>query len=213
MNDKKTTYLILGQAIDLAHFPFEPGAFLIGVDRGAFLAANLGMRLDVACGDFDSVTPTEMAVIVAHSNVVERLLPMKDDTDTEHALRWAKKADRIVILGGIQGQRIEHFIAILNLLKRDSRISICDDQSRMFSLDSADTPYVINKETFNFLSVFALKTAIVSLEQVAYPLAKYTMDDSDSLGISNRFLVPTAKIWVHQGRLLVILSRSDAIPT
>jgi thiamine pyrophosphokinase len=124
-----TCYLIIGNNIDLKNWSYEKDATLIGVDRGAFKAVEAGLTLDLAYGDFDSVTEKEMALIQKGSKKIKKLNPIKDITDTYGAYLEAGKADKIVILGGIQGFRVEHFLALLNIVKKDPRVEIVDASS------------------------------------------------------------------------------------
>ena len=206
-----TSYLIIGNNIDLAHYPFEKGSRLIGVDRGALKAINAGLSLDLAYGDFDSVNPKELAVIKAHSKKVIQLNPIKDITDTYGAYSEEKVAERIVILGGITGGRIEHFYALLNLVKADPRVSLVDDASSIRHLVLSKTPYRVNRDEGKFFSIFSIGSARVSLTHFAYPLTDYLLKEGDSLGISNQ-IAPGAKegeILLKEGSLLLIVSKDD----
>jgi thiamine pyrophosphokinase len=208
------SYLIVGNNIDLAHYPFEKGGRLIGVDRGAFKAVNAGLSLDLAYGDFDSVTPKELAEIKAHSAKVIQLNPIKDITDTYGAYLEEKDAERIVILGGITGGRIEHFYALLNLIKQDPRVSLVDDASSIRHLVASKTPYHVSRKEGKFFSIFSIGTSRVSLTHFAYPLADYLLKEGDSLGISNQIAsgAKEGEILLKEGSLLLIASKDDNAP-
>ena len=58
--------------------------FLIGVDRGALIAYQNNIYVNLAIGDFDSVTKDELILIQEKSKVI-KLNPIKDLTDTAEA--------------------------------------------------------------------------------------------------------------------------------
>jgi thiamine pyrophosphokinase len=209
-----TTYLIIGNNVDLAHYPFEKGARLFGVDHGAFKAVSAGLPLDLAYGDFDSVTSEELLQIKAHAKKLIQLNPVKDITDTYGAYLEAKDADSIVILGGITGGRIEHFYALLNLVKADARVSLVDASSSIRRLDARSEPYLVKRDEGKFFSIFSIGLAVVSLRNFAYPLKDYSLKEGDSLGISNQIapMAKTGEILLKEGSLLLIASKDDNAP-
>lgn len=203
-------YLIVGIGIDLDNYPFEKDSFLVGVDRGAIIAVRSGINLDLAVGDFDSVTYEEMEFIKKNSKKIVSLNPVKDDTDTYHAYSLVKdKGDSIVILGGIQGRRIEHFVALLNLVKDDKKVSILDSNSLIYRLDSKTEPYMFTKNEYKFISLFPVKEADVTLKGFSYPLKDYVLKGNDSLCISNEIKDEEGLLFLKKGSVLVILSKDD----
>jgi len=203
-------YLIVGIGIDLDAFPFEKDAFLVGVDRGAILAVRSGINLDLAVGDFDSVTSEEMGFIKKNSKELIALNPIKDDTDTHHAYSLIKdKADSIVILGGIQGRRIEHFIALLNIIKADKKVSIVDSNSVIYRIDAQEEAYRISKSDYKYISLFSISEAEITLEGFSYPLKDYRLTEDDSLCISNQLKDDLGLIYLKKGSVVVILSKDD----
>ena len=62
--------------------------YVIGIDRGTLILLENGIKIDRAIGDFDSVTDEEREGILSKLDF-EKLNPVKDDTDTEHALKYA----------------------------------------------------------------------------------------------------------------------------
>ena len=90
--------------------------YFVGADRGALRLVRAGYVLDMALGDFDSVSEEERQVIEAHSQEFQAFPSEKDDTDGHLALdmamtRWPE-AD-YVALGflGERGGRLDHFLA------------------------------------------------------------------------------------------------------
>ncbi|MGF3072167.1 thiamine diphosphokinase [Facklamia sp. P12934] len=103
--------------------------YLIGVDEGALQLVKAGYRLNVAIGDFDSVTPTQFSKIEAASQAVLKYPAAKDDTDMELGLEFALKQDSrcpVEVYGAIgNGEgRLDHLIANLWLVFQERYFAI-----------------------------------------------------------------------------------------
>ena len=209
-SNMKKAAIIIGNNVDLKKLNFDD-TYVVAVERGCLKALNDRIHIDVAIGDFDSINMQELKEIYDKVEKVIKLNPIKDDTDTYSAYKLVRHFDKISIIGGIQGRRIEHFLAILNLLKMDKKIEILDDFSSIVSLDSRDEPYVLAPSEYKFISLFALDEAEITLENFKYPLDHYHMIQDDSLGISNEILPKkVGKIFLSKGRILLIKSKADA---
>lgn len=196
--------LIIGHDMDFSKFNFT-NKYVIGVDEGAYIALQNGINLDVAIGDFDSVDAKRLAYIKSKTQVIE-LSPMKNDTDTGAALKLCKDATKIIILGGIQGKRIEHFIVNLLLMELNPKIEMLDNNSHMYIMDSS---FSIRKTDYKFISFFALTNTILTLEGFQYPLTNYNLKNTDPLTISNEIIADRGIVTIKDGRILVIQSKED----
>ena len=202
-------YLIIGRNIDLKSFPFEKDSIKIGIDRGAFLAIENGITLDYAIGDFDSCSEEEKEQISLHVPNVLSLNPIKDDTDTKHAYSMfkEKKDIKYILLGSIEGKRIEHFYANLELVMKDERVSMLDDSSLIFMTKK---PFKISDTSYKFYSFFPIdETAKISLEGFKYDLNEETIYKGEGLTISNEIKTTGALVNIHSGSLLCIFSKND----
>lgn len=196
--------LIIGHDIDFKAFNFK-NKYAIGVDEGAYLALMAGVRLDVAIGDFDSIDQDKLAFIKKKTKVIE-LPTHKNDTDTGAALKLCKGASRILLLGAIQGKRIEHFIANLLLMEKNPKIEMLDNNSHMYIMDSS---FSLKKTEYKFISFFALEDTFITLEGFRYPLNKYYLKNTDPLTISNELVEDCGVVTLKGGRVLVIQSKED----
>ncbi len=197
--------LIIGHDIDFEAFNFK-NKYVIGIDEGAYLALKAGVKLDVAIGDFDSIDQDKLEYLKKNTKVIE-LSARKNDTDTGAALKLCKDASRIVLLGGIQGKRIEHFIANLLLMEKNPKIEMLDNNSHMYIMDSS---FSLKKTEYKFISFFALEDTILTLEGFAYPLNKYYLKNTDPLTISNEIIAKQGVVSLKGGRVLVIQSKEEA---
>lgn len=200
--------LIIGHDMDFKDFNFQ-NKFVIGVDEGAYRALTQGVKVDVAIGDFDSIDADKLAFIESKTKVV-KLNPRKNETDTEAALSLCEDASKIIILGGIQGKRIEHFIGNLLLMFSRKNIEMLDNNSHIYMMDSS---FSIKKNDYKFISFFALQETFISLEGFEYPLNNYYLKplDPHSRTISNEILEERGIVTLKGGKVLVIQSKEDRL--
>ncbi|MDR2464961.1 MAG: thiamine diphosphokinase, partial [Streptococcaceae bacterium] len=112
---------------------------LFGVDRGALRLVDNGFTLDMAIGDFDSVTAEEFERIKQGAKRIHRTIPVKDDTDTELALKVAIETypEEKYTLLGYAGGRMDHFLANLFMVTQPrfsniiERLSLVDEQNTL----------------------------------------------------------------------------------
>lgn len=69
--------------------------FWIGADRGALYLAEQGITIDIALGDFDSVTESEYAIIEKHAELFDKHPVMKNQTDLEIAIETGKRRKQV----------------------------------------------------------------------------------------------------------------------
>ena len=180
-------------------------ALIIGADRGALNAINQGIKLDIAIGDFDSTNEEEFNLIKNNSKKIIKLNSIKDETDTKEALDLVKDYDEIIILGGIKGNRIEHFYANLLLFKNYDNLKIIDDNSLIEVKSKSFIPTL----DYKFISIFSLDdNTNISLSGFKYNLDKYDLKINDPLGVSNE-IISNPYVEINSGKLLIIYSKDD----
>lgn len=164
-----------------------------GADKGALLCLEAGKTLCGAVGDFDSVCSADRKKILAAAKTVQVLNCHKDESDTAEALRMImdKDYDEIVVLGGLSG-RFDHTWANLQLLRRYPSLIWMDEKNCLRILSPGK--HTISKNGYQYISFFALKTGLISLQGVEYPLDKYRMTPLDSLGLSNEILAEEMQV-------------------
>ena len=96
--------IILGNIENINNDVLE-NSYIIGVDKGAYLAYKRNIRLDIAIGDFDSIKEVEYNELFNYTKII-KLNSIKDSTDTNEAIKLCKDYNEIIILGGIKGKRI-----------------------------------------------------------------------------------------------------------
>lgn len=162
----------------------EANECLIGVEQGAYYAIKKGLTLDVAIGDFDSISKEEFKTIEQHAKSLKKYKERKDETDTFLAVLEAKRlgASSIIVYGGI-GSRIDHTYASI-MLSKEAPLIFINNQHKLYTLKPG-THKVLN--THKYISFFALENVdALSLEGFDYELKDYTLTKEDPLTISNK---------------------------
>lgn len=209
---QKIVILAGGELGDWALQHITESDIVIGADNGARFLIEKGIHPDIAIGDFDSVTVSDMALIREKSGRTIACDPIdKDYTDTEMAFRLAldMKPAELVLIGAL-GTRFDHSLANVHLLSladaqgvpaqiigRHNRIQLI---SEMTILEGIDHPQV------SLLPLTEQVTGI-TLSGFQYPLHEATLTIGQSLGISNVMLDEHGTIQLRTGKLLVIRSR------
>ncbi len=176
----------------------------IGCDKAAIIAIVKKFKIDVAIGDFDSVNGREMRIIKELSGKLVMLDEHKDYTDTEEAIRYAYNngATSIDIFGGIDGNRIEHLMANINMLKRYQDIKMSNEFSTIYVTTKS---FTIPNEGNYYYSFFAANHVKgLSLSGFKYSLYDYDLSIEDSLCVSNEVLNESGIVRFNSGKLIVI---------
>ena len=198
-------YLIIGKRIDLSKYKFDNN-LVIGIDKGAYLAYKAGIKLDYAVGDFDSISIDMYNELLDKTRVI-KLNPIKDETDTLYAINMCKECETIYILGGISGDRIDHFVANLKLFYRYNNLVFIDDKTFIKQCDMKED---FQKDEYYYYSFFALEDVSgLSLNGFKYSLNDYNLSHMSSLGISNEILKDSASLTYSSGKLLLIKTKKD----
>lgn len=178
----------------------------VGVDKGALACIKQNIQMDMAIGDFDSVSDLEKEQIKANTKEFIVLPKRKDQSDSEAALDyWVDRASQIVLLGGLGG-RLDHQYVNLELMKRYPMIELADANNHLMIVDATR---LINKKGFKYVSLFALEDSIISMSDVQYPLNHQVLHPDDLFALSNELLYDQALLTIHQGKLLVIQSKDQ----
>ncbi|MGH3003631.1 MAG: thiamine diphosphokinase [Gaiellaceae bacterium] len=203
------TVVVLGAGPDApAVVPARPGALVVAADGGAELAPRLGLSVDIAVGDFDSISPAALDALERAGVRVERHPRAKDATDLELALDLALglRPRRLFVVGSAGG-RVDHALGQLLLLASDAY--------RAVEIDAQLGPasvHVIRQERSlvgtagELVSLFALHGAAVGVvtEGLVYPLRGETLEPGSSRGLSNVFARDGARVALERGVLLAI---------
>ena len=176
-----------------------------GIDR----ALALGLHVDHAVGDFDSVTTAGLAAALAAGARIERHPSAKDATDLELALdaALALAPSRLLVIGSASG-RLDHLLGSV-LLVADERYAAMEIDAylggaRLHVIHGQRTVAGTPGELVSLLPVHG-PAGGVSTDGLEYPLNGETLAAGSSRGTSNTFAADEARITVERGCLIAVI--------
>lgn len=189
----------------------EQPELIIAADKGMEYFYRTHRKPQVIVGDFDSVNTEALTWFKRQPDVtIHQLNPMKDDTDTESALRLAidMGAEKITLLGGT-GTRLDHVLGNVELLgigmEKNVPITILDRHNRIRMLNRG---IVIKKKEqygkYVSLLPYSVEVNHLYLKGFKYPLTDFCLKGFCSLGVSNEICEEEARIEFDGGILLLI---------
>jgi len=184
------------------------GAAVIAADGGVDRALSLGLHVDLAIGDLDSVTTKGLQAAEAAGARVERHPAEKDATDLELALDAAVALGpaRIVVVGS-DGGRLDHLLGSL-LLLADGRYAGPRIEAWLGAahVDVIRGSLRLDGRPGDVVSLIPVHGDAegVTTEGLVYPLSGETLTAGTSRGTSNLFSAAEAAVTVLRGCLLAV---------
>lgn len=184
------------------------GAYIIAADSGIEQAARLGLVVDLAVGDFDSVRPASLKAAEAAGCQVERHPVAKDHTDLELGLLAARAwgADVVTVVGG-HGGRLDHFLAnVLMLAGEDFAAMSIDARMGPGRLLVVRDHARFKGHPGDLVTLLALggRARGVRTEGLRYPLEGDDLCAGSTRGVSNEMAGEVATVTLAAGVLLVV---------
>lgn len=179
----------------------------IGGDAGASLLAHQGIHMKFAVGDFDSLAKEEMQLIRAYSDTVYTLNPMKNDSDSASAIKYALQYgyDEIWLIGAFGG-RMDHTYYNMQLaLQYPNIVHLYDFQNHVYALTKGT--YAIPKDEYTYISFFTNEKATLTLRGFAYPLTRRHLSKNDLYTLSNQIVEKEGILTIEEGVLLVFQTK------
>lgn len=193
----------------------EASDIRIGADRGALWCVRQHLPLDVAIGDFDSVTESERGEIEKQAQAIQVYPSKKDQTDLDLAVSYCieRYPKATVRLYGCTGGRLDHTFGAIAMLLRLASHNI-DGQI----VDNSQKIHIVRRQLdilpdskFRYVSVLAYGGPVtVDLSGFLYNGRSLIVPVSSTRGISNEIVSDTARISVSDGTALVIESSEAA---
>jgi thiamine pyrophosphokinase len=183
---------------------------IIAADSGARYVRQSGYLPHVIIGDLDSIDPDTLAFFQKNKVPIQTHPRRKNQTDMELCLAYAKArhATHIMILAAT-GTRMDHTLAnillLLPLAKAGMSARIMDANNEICVVTDRLT---LTGTPGDLVSLIPVTPTVqgVTVQGLCYPLDNHTLLMGSTLGISNCFSEPRAKIQVRSGTLLVIRS-------
>jgi thiamine pyrophosphokinase len=189
-------------------------ALVLAADSGIDHAHAIGRRVDVAIGDFDSVTPDGLERAEREGARIERHPTDKDATDLELAIDAAIAAGiaRVTVVGG-HGGRLDHLLGNLVLLAAPTTERLELDAW----MGAAHVTVVRTRATLagtagSIVSLFAMHGPArgVTTHGLRFPLHDAALEPGSTLGLSNEIAATDAAVTLTTGVLLAV--QPDALP-
>ena len=188
----------------------------IGVDGGCLKLMAEELPIDLAIGDFDSISVEDKETLKDYASNMIEFPSEKDFTDFEEALMWVAKEypqQKIHVLGAFGG-RVDHAISCLWAMFRPELqalipyLSLEDEWNHISFLIPGD--YVIEKlEHTKYLSFISTGPVHqLTLKNVKYPLNHQDYDFPIAL-ISNEFIDEKMEISFKSGGIIVGQTRDS----
>ena len=186
-------------------------ALIIGADSGVDFAHALGLHVDVAVGDFDSVTADGLARAEADGARIDRHPNEKDETDLELALDEVVRSGATdVLVLGVGGGRLDHLLANLLLLASPRfapcRVEARAGPARAHVVRGGDAATELPGEIGELLTLLAIggPASGITTHGLVYPLKGEALPESTSRGVSNVVESTPATVELEDGTLLAI---------
>lgn len=188
----------------------EPGVYVVAADWGVDVARALGLVVDVAVGDFDSVSVVGLSRARSQGAEVDPHPAAKDETDLELALRCAvdRQPERIVVVGG-GGGRLDHLLGNVALLAAPFMahvdVSACLPGARLTVIRPGRDVLLCGApgDLLSLLPVHGLAVGVVTAG-LRFALRHEDLPAGCSRGLSNVFDAATATVAITGGVLLAI---------
>jgi thiamine pyrophosphokinase len=189
----------------------RPDALVVAADGGLAAASELGARVDVIVGDFDSADPEQVRAATRRGAAIERHSCAKDATDLELAVRCAlaRGATRVCVVDSARG-RVDHFLGTVGFLASPALVGV-DVTAR---IDDA-TVFVVHGGGFRAVPahVGAMITLLpfggdalgVTTEGLRFALDAATLPAGTTRGVSNVVEEPYVRVSLNAGALLIIV--------
>jgi thiamine pyrophosphokinase len=184
------------------------GAVVVAADAGAEVAFAAGVGVDLAVGDFDSLSVETLGRLERSGAQVVRHPVAKDATDLELALDAAVGLlpARVLVLAGAGG-RLDHLLSILLVLGLEKYAAVeleaTVGEARVHVVRAERTLVGNAGET---ISLFALHGDAVGVRTrgLVYPLRGEVLVAGSSRGCSNVFADAEVSIEVAAGVVLAV---------
>ncbi|HFH9344013.1 TPA: thiamine diphosphokinase [Streptococcus agalactiae] len=197
---------------DLTYFEYDFDYF-VGIDRGSLFLLKNGLSLDMAVGDFDSITEDELLYIKHYCSNIVSASAEKNDTDTELALKTIFKEfpEAQVTVFGAFGGRIDHMMSNIFLPSDTdlepfmSQIRLKDEQNIVTYLPSGENQ-VSRIEGMSYVSFMPESESTLQISGAKYELNKSNYFKKKMYS-SNEFMTSPIEVELKDGYLIIIYSK------
>jgi thiamine pyrophosphokinase len=175
--------------------------YIIAADSGLDIAEILGLKCDLAIGDFDSIQNRTLL-----SNIAFKEYPSdKDYSDTELAIKYVKDMgyENYVLIGGGEG-RMDHLLNIWSLFdKYGSPICWITRRESMYLVDKKRSFITAKGETVSVIPSSLHEDAEVDCDALKWKLKNFKINNSH-LSLSNESTKGNLVLESQGGKVYVV---------
>lgn len=188
--------------------PFlSQSSHIIAADGGTCHLFHLGVPPDVVIGDMDSLSDEALAWLGEAGSEMIRHDSVKDETDLELALLYARQFNEEIFLFGALGGRLDQMLANILLLAHpalaDSSITLIEEFERAWLVTgSMDFEGEVG-DTVSLIPVGG-DVLVKKTTGLRWPLVDAVLSFGAARGVSNVITAVSASVEVASGKLLCI---------
>ena len=192
----------------LENFDLKNSLFIV-LDGAANQLQNTNYCPDYIIGDFDSIDQDTLSFFNHKTQLIKN--PDQDTTDLEKALIFIQQFDvqKITILGAAQGERTDHLLYNLSLLKKfyqlDQTLEIHQDQEIFCFLKDKNFSFLGQKN--EVVALFGAPKAQINSKGLVWELKDYPVIWLEQSSACNRILNEKVELNV-QGEIFLIRPNS-----
>ena len=179
--------------------------FIICADGGSNKIHHLNIEPDIIIGDMDSISNKSLKKF-KKSKIIS--INNQNSTDLEKALKFAVKMnpDKIYIFGAM-GNRIDHTLTNLNLIKKYYKYSDIQFITNKSKLIYSNKPVKLHEKIGTTISLIPIgKVTNVHLTGFLYPLNYENLEFGGRDGQSNRSIAYEQIIDFEKGELFIVIN-------
>lgn len=181
---------------------------VIAADSGAKAALDFRSLPSVVVGDFDSLDEATRKDLAAKGVRFIAYDSAKDRTDTELAVACAieNQATEITVVGGIEGDRVDHILAnLFSMVNAKVPIKFINGETAAWVVKGPKTANIAGDagDTVSLIPLTAQVTGIKT-DGLRYPLRDETLHMRRGRGVSNVMTRKTASVRLSRGVLLLV---------
>ncbi|WP_165983745.1 thiamine diphosphokinase [Macrococcus bovicus] len=185
----------------------------IGIDYGAVMLVQAGIRPIAAFGDFDSLTDDELSTLQAELDI-DVLPSEKNETDLEVGIQYTLTLDYDrVFIHGATGGRMDHFLGNLQtLLNKEVMLSASEffmvDDVNVIQVLPTGTHIIQRYQDMTYISFIPVEAGVfLTIEDLKYTLPRTQLKMGTTRTVSNEFVTDRAQVIVENGMVYMIQSK------
>ncbi len=178
---KKVALICTGGSSPLS-LSLPPHSYVIAADSGLDAAYRLGLTVDHAIGDFDTLNNLTLLESVSHT-ILER---EKDISDTEAALIHLHKMgiEQYILIGGGEG-RFDHLIHLYSLFSLyGAPLEWITEKEHLYKIEDGVEYHLPLSSTVSILPTHPKSYSNITCTHLRWPLKNFIID-SNHMSLSN----------------------------